>query len=53
MRELKGEIISETKFAFPFRMILAGSSGSGKTYFAGKLLADKTLFEAELVVIQL
>ena len=51
MRELKGELISETKFAFPFRMILAGSSGSGKTFFAGKLLADKTLFEENISAI--
>ena len=28
----------ETKFKAPFRMILSGSSGAGKTHFAGKLL---------------
>ena len=33
-------MIKETKFSFPFRMILAGSSQSGKTYFAGKLLKN-------------
>ena len=48
MRELKGHIIPETKFCFPFRMILAGSSGSGKTHFAGRLLADKELFEDQI-----
>ena len=44
-RLVNGHIISETKFSFPFRMILAGSSGSGKTYFAGELLKRNNLFE--------
>ena len=44
-RSLKGRIINETKFSFPFRMILAGSSQSGKTYFAGKLLKDDLFTE--------
>ena len=44
-RALKGYIMPETKFSFPFRMILAGSSGSGKTHFAGKLLKRNDLFE--------
>ncbi len=48
MRELKGHIIPDTKFCFPFRMILAGSSGSGKTHFAGNLLSDDTLFEEKI-----
>lgn len=29
------------KFIFPFRTILSGSSGAGKTYFAGNLLTSK------------
>ena len=43
-RALQGHVLQETQFSFPFRMILAGSSGSGKTFFAGKLLADRSLF---------
>ena len=38
-RAVKGQIIDK-KFSFPFRMILAGSSGAGKTYFAGQLLKN-------------
>ena len=45
MRELKGQVIEETKFTSPYRMILAGSSGSGKTHFAGRLLQSKNLFK--------
>ena len=44
-RSLKGRIINETKFSFPFRMILAGSSQSGKTFFAGQLLKDDLFTE--------
>ena len=44
-RVLSGRIIPETKFSFPFRMILAGSSGSGKTHFAGELLKRNDLFD--------
>lgn len=42
-RAVKGRIIDKT-FSFPFRMILAGSSGAGKTHFAGQLL-QSDLFE--------
>ena len=42
-RAVKGCIIDKT-FSFPFRMILAGSSGAGKTHFAGQLL-HSNLFE--------
>ncbi len=31
---------NETKFTSPFRMILSGSSGAGKTHFAGELLQN-------------
>ena len=44
-RLIKGTIINETKFCSPFRIILAGSSGSGKTKFAGKLLEKKNIFQ--------
>ena len=50
-RALKGHVLQETKFSFPFRMILAGSSGSGKTHFAGKLLQQKNLFEEEVTAV--
>jgi hypothetical protein len=43
-RALKGSILTETRFCFPFRMILAGSSESGKTRFAGELLQRKNIF---------
>ena len=36
--------ISETKFSFPFRMLLSGSSECGKTFFAEKLLKHNDLF---------
>ena len=50
-RALKGYVLPETKFSFPFRMILAGSSGSGKTYFAGNLLERNDLFEEKIVAV--
>ena len=49
-RLVKGHIIENAKLSFPFRMILSGSSGSGKTFFAGELLkAD--LFEDKITNI--
>ena len=50
-RALKGYVMPETKFSFPFRMILAGSSGSGKTHFAGKLLKRNDLFEEKITAV--
>ena len=44
-RSVKGHIMQNSKFSFPFRMILAGSSESGKSYFAGKLLEKIDLFD--------
>lgn len=44
-RAIKGHVLKNSKFSFPFRMILAGSSGAGKTYFAGELLKRDDLFE--------
>jgi hypothetical protein len=44
MRALSG-VITGTKFCFPFRVILAGSSESGKTRFAGESLKRTDLFE--------
>ena len=49
-RAVKGQIIDK-KFAFPFRMILAGSSGAGKTYFAGKLLGRDDIFEDKISAV--
>ena len=40
----------ETKFLGPFRMILSGSSGAGKTYFAGNLLKSQ-LFDSHFEFI--
>ena len=50
-RALKGHVLQETKFTFPFRMILAGSSGSGKTHFAGRLLEKQDLFEQNVSAV--
>ena len=36
------------KFAFPFRIILSGSSGVGKTHFAGSLLKSRDSFETNV-----
>ena len=40
----------ETKFITPFRIILSGSSGAGKTYFAEKLL-ESNLFNSNFEYI--
>ena len=44
-RTISGTVISDVRFCFPFRMILAGSSESGKTRFAGDMLKRKDLFQ--------
>ena len=44
MRAVSG-VITDSKFCFPFRIILAGSSESGKTRFAGELLKRTDIFE--------
>ena len=49
-RLVKGHIFENFKFSSPFRMILSGSSGSGKTFFAGKLLKSD-LFQDEITNI--
>ena len=36
--KVRGTFKKEIKFAHPFRLLLCGSSGSGKTFFAGELL---------------
>ena len=41
---------NETKFTSPFRMILSGSSGAGKTHFAGELLQNN-LFDSDFEYI--
>ena len=43
-RFLKGNILENTLFTFPWRMILSGSSESGKTFFAKKLLEKQNIF---------
>lgn len=48
-RAVKGQVIDKT-FCFPFRMILAGSSGAGKTYFARQLLKND-LFEKKVSAV--
>jgi hypothetical protein len=42
---INGDIIPKTKFAYPYRILLSGASGSGKTYLAGKILERTDLFE--------
>ena len=49
-RAVEGRIINKT-FSFPFRMILAGSSGAGKTFFAGELLKRSNLFEESVTAV--
>ena len=50
-RALKGHVLQDSRFAFPFRMILAGSSESGKTHFAGRLLEGQDLFEDKITAV--
>lgn len=50
-RAIKGYVLKDAKFSFPFRMILAGSSGAGKTHFAGELLKRDDLFEDTLSAV--
>jgi hypothetical protein len=44
---LYGEIIKDVKLPYPFRLLLSGSSGVGKTFFAGKLVENFDLFESK------
>ena len=46
--KVRGIIKKEKKFSFPFRILLCGSSGSGKTFFAGELLKRKNIFDEEV-----
>ena len=41
---------NETNFTSPFRMILSGSSGAGKTHFAGELLQNN-IFDSDFEYI--
>ena len=45
MRSIRGDIIWRTSFTFPWRLLLSGSSGSGKTRFGLDLLKSQHLFE--------
>ena len=49
-RAVKGQILDKS-FSFPFRMILAGSSGAGKTHFAGQLLEREDLLEESISAV--
>ena len=40
--------IENVKFEYPFRMIISGSSQSGKTSFAKQLLDNPELFDGKL-----
>ena len=50
-RAIKGHVLKNSSFSFPCRMILAGSSGAGKTYFAGELLKRKDLFDDKISAV--
>ena len=43
-----GKIVENTLFSFPWRMILSGSSESGKTYFANMILRRQDLFKEQV-----
>ena len=44
-RVITGETIPDMKFAYPFRILLSGSSGAGKTYIAKQILINRHLFQ--------
>ena len=46
--KIRGLVKREIKLSFPFRILLCGSSGSGKTHFAGELLRQSDLFEEKV-----
>ena len=50
-RAIKGHVLKNSSFSFPFRMILAGSSGAGKTHFAGELLKRQDLFDQKISAV--
>ena len=43
----------DTRFQHPFTMILAGNSGSGKTFFTSKLIEDRVFpsFKKSILVL--
>jgi len=45
---LTGEKKDQVEFSYPYRMLISGSSGSGKTFFAEKLLSRADLFEKRI-----
>ena len=45
---ITGENKDQIEFSYPYRMLISGSSGTGKTFFAEKLLNRKTLFEKKI-----
>ena len=46
-----GVKIENDKLSLPFRIILSGSSGAGKTHFASQLLKNASLFEGNIEFI--
>jgi len=44
--------LENTKFDYPFRMFISGSSQSGKTYFARQLLCRSDLFETKVEYVK-
>ena len=49
---IEGHIIPDVKFTYPFRCILSGSSGSGKTEFAKKLISRDDIFNGKITQIR-
>jgi len=45
---ITGENKDQVEFSYPYRMLISGSSGSGKTFFTEKLLKTKDLFEERI-----
>ena len=41
-------VLEESKFEYPFRIFISGSSQSGKTYFAREVLKNSTIFQQEI-----
>jgi len=45
---VKYQILAESKFDYPFRIFISGSSQSGKTYFARELLENDKIFNGKI-----
>ena len=42
---INGEILPDMRFAYPYRILLSGSSGAGKTYLAKQVLQHRDIFQ--------